>query len=195
VATIAYAAPRLVPTGPIADSDPSYNYYPFTGTINEADFLTLSAGVAAQATQSAIGGAGPTALAGLAIFPQTNVYHAFSGAGTGLNFGSDQTGTALVPATNQFIGAVAFYFGARLEISLNTAITLANSLVGTQVGIAYVSPFYVADTTVTNKVATIVQLPGGPDQPAGRAGISNGVLGDSGGRVIIEFNIASAIQV
>lgn len=187
--TIAYQAPRLHGAGPLATDDPNLNKFPFTGTLVEGDIVFLNSGVLTKAA------ANQAALAGMIPAGSANIYHAASSAGVGLNFGPDQTGTALMPATEQNLGLVEFSGGVQLEISLNQATTLANSLIGTQVGLNYdsTSGFFFADTTQTNKIGVIVLLPGGPDAPRGPQ-VANGQIGDLGGRVVIEF-IASALQV
>lgn len=187
--TIAYQAPRLHGSGPLAEDDPNINKYPFTGTLVEADIVFLNSGVATKAA------ANQASIAGMVLAPSANNYHAASSAGVGLNFGPDQTGTALVPATEQNLGVMTFGGGILLEISLNQATTLANSLIGTQVGLGYDagSGFFFADPTAGNKIGVIQMLPGGPDAPRG-AQVGNGQIGDLGGRVVISF-IASALQV
>lgn len=187
--TIAYMAPRLHGSGPLSEDDPNINKYPFTGTLNEADIVYLNSGVATKAA------ANQASIAGMVLANSSSIYHAASGAGTGLNFGPDQTGTALVPAVEQNLGVMTFGSGVMLEISLNQATTLANSLIGTQVGLGYdaTSGFFFADPTAANKIGVIQLLPGGPDSPRGPQ-TGNGQIGDSGGRVVISF-IASALQV
>lgn len=191
-ATIAYQPIRLMNVGPNAENDAIISYYPLANgqTPIEGDILTISSGQLSKAAANA------AAIAGMAMFASTNIYHAFSGAGTGLNFGPDQTGTALIPATNQYMGLVQFDNNMEVEINLSQATTLATSLIGTQVGLGYDagSGFFFADPAAGNKIATIRMIPGGPDAPANRLGLSNGVIGDSGGRIVIQF-LASALQV
>lgn len=198
MATIAYQPIRLLNVGPNAEGDAIIGYFPFSGTVNEGDILSIAAGTVSQASQVALGGNGPTGVVGMAMFAGTSVYHAFSNAGVGLNFAFDQTNTALVPATNQFMGVAQFDNNMRIEISLSQASTLATSLVGTQVGLAWngAAGVYIADPTMTGThlIATIVSLPGGPDVPANRLGLSNGVIGDLGGRVAIQF-LATGLQL
>lgn len=189
MATIQYMAPRLHGSGPLGEDDPSINKYPFTGTLAEADIVFLNSGVATKAA------ANQAAIAGMVMAPSASIYHAASNAGVGLNFGPDQTGNALIPATEQNLGVLIFSSGVWLEISLNQATTLANSLVGTQVGLGYdaTTGYFFADPGAANKVGIIELLPGGPDAPRG-AQTGNGQIGDLGGRVVISF-IASALQV
>ena len=192
MATIAYQPIRLLNVGPNAEGDAIIGYFPLAGgqTPIEGDLLTISGGNISKAAANA------AALAGMALFASSQIYHAFSNAGSGLNFAADQTGTALVPAINQYIGVVQFDNSMEVEISLNQATTLATTLVGTQVGIGLdgTTGFFFADPSAGNKVAVIQKVSGGPDAPSGRLGLSNGVLGDSGGRVVIQF-IASALQL
>lgn len=192
--TIAYQAPRLLNSGPSAMDDPIINKYPFTGTLVEGDILFLSAGVLNKAS------ANQASIAGMAMAGSGQVYHAASNPGVGLNFAQDQTGTALVPGTEQNLGLVQFDDGIRLEINLIQSTTLAASLVGTQVGLGYdaTSGFFFVDPGQTNKIAYITQIPGGPDMPfvgsTTRGFLANGQIGDSGGRVVVAF-LASALQI
>ncbi|MDE2098155.1 MAG: hypothetical protein KGL39_12950 [Patescibacteria group bacterium] len=184
-ATIAYAAPRWIPSGPV--QVPNIYQIAANGgqTLIEGDIAILSSNKLSKAAANAA----VSTIAGLVQAGTTTVYYNASPSTTTL-FGYDQSGNALIPATNQNPRVLGFTPGMLFEMSLNQATTLATSLIGTSAGLNYdsTSGFFFVDTTQTNKIFTIVQISGGPDSlfPAySVAGAANGVIGDSGGRVIV----------
>lgn len=153
-------------------------------TVKDDDVLILSGGdVESAATNPA------SALAGLALHASGNV---FAGGAAGASvakgaspFGAFTSGFNDPEVTNMHF--VPFHNGNQFEFSLATTVALADTLVGSQVGLVKdASGIYCVDTAGTNKVATIVQIVRGPN---------NGVVGtDNGGRVIVDF-IASTLAL
>lgn len=191
--TVPYQPPRLVETGSVQEPN-VYNIPAANGqTLTEGDFATIAAGVLSKSA------ANPTAasLAGIVRCGNDSVYISPTPSKTTL-FGFSQQGTALIPGTNANPQVIGLGNGVQVEISLNQATTLAQSLVGTAVGLGYdaTTGYFFADPTAANKPFTIVQISAGPDSQnsvAGPAGLSNGVIGDSGGRVTIIANTALAL--
>lgn len=185
--TIPYQPIRLIETG--SAGEPNVYSIPAAGgqTLTEGDIATIAGGNLSKAAANAA----ISTIAGLVRAGNDSVYHTASPSKTSI-FGFDQIGTALMPGTNANPQIIGLGAGIQLEISLNQATTLAASLVGTQVGLGYdaTTGYFFADPTAANKIAEIVQVSGGPDalnSPAGATGIGNGALGDSGGRVVVQF--------
>lgn len=191
--TVPYQPPRLIESGSV--TEPNLYNIPAAGgqTLTEGDFATIAAGVVSKSA------ANPTAasIAGLVRCGNDSVYHTGAPSKTTL-FGFDQSGTALIPGTNSNPQIIGLGAGIEVEISLNQATTLAQTLVGTAVGLGYdaTTGYFFADPTAANKPFNIIQISAGPDSQnsvAGAAGVSNGVIGDLGGRVIIQANTALAL--
>lgn len=190
MATIPYQAPQLVETGTASEPNVYATIAANGGqTLTDGDFAILSSNKLSKAAANAA----VTTIAGLVFAGNDSLYTLAGGAFTRGSsiFGPDQSGNALVPGTNQCPRIIGLS-QVELWISLIQSTTLAASLVGTQVGLNYdaTSGYFFADPAQTNKIAQIVEVSAGPDSlnsSVGAAGISNGVLGDSGGRVKIQF--------
>lgn len=185
--TVPYQAPELVETG-TAQFPNIYATIPAAGgqTLTDGDFATISGGNLSKAAANAAVGT----IAGLVFAGNDTLYRSASPSKTTL-FGADQSGNALIPGTNQCPRIIGLS-QVQLWISLNQATTLAASLVGTQVGLGYdaTTGYFFADPSAANKIAQITEVSAGPDSQnsgVGAAGVSNGTLGDSGGRVKISF--------
>lgn len=184
MATIPYQAPRMVPNGLI--TEPNIYQIQTGSTLIEGDFATLSAGSLTKAAANAA----IATIAGMIRAGTTDSYGAVAGSSRSSILGPNQAGNALIPGTNDWPQIIGFTPGLAIEMSLVQSVTLALSLVGTQAGLNYdaTSGFFFVDTTQSNKIFEIVQVSGGPDSlfPAfANAGAANGVIGDSGGRVIV----------
>lgn len=194
MANIPYQPVRLIETG--TAPEPNVYNIPAAGgqTLTEGDFATISAGVLSKAATNAT----VASLAGLVRAGNDTVFHEGSPAKRTL-FGFDQGGTALIPGTNANPSLIGLGGGIQLEISLDQGTALAQSLVGTQVGLKYdaTTGYFTVDPTQANKVAQIVAISGGPDAilgGGGAAGVGNGVIGDNGGRVVIQMLSGLALQ-
>lgn len=184
--TVPYQAPELVETG--TGNEPNvYQIAAANGqTLTDGDFATLSGGQLSKAAANAA----VATIAGLVFKGNDSLYRSATPSKTTL-FGADQSGNALIPGTNQNPGIIGLS-QVQLLLSLSTGTTLAASLIGTQVGLGYdaTSGYFFADPAAANKIATIVDISAGPDSQnsgVGAAGVSNGSIGDSGGRVKISF--------
>ncbi|MDE2100963.1 MAG: hypothetical protein KGL39_27200 [Patescibacteria group bacterium] len=195
-ATIGYAAPRWIPNGAVQVPNPYQVALNNAQTLVEGDFAILSSNKLSKAAANAA----VATIAGIVRFGNTDSYGGVAGSSRSSILGPNQAGNALIPGTNNNAMVFGFTPNMAFEMSLNTATTLAVSLIGAQAGINYdaTSGYFFVDTTQVNKIFTIVQLPGGPDalypsfQSAG--GAQNGVLGDSGGRVIVTALTGAALQ-
>lgn len=141
---------------------------------------TLSAGTTAYNTSGAT-------IYGLALHNSAAVFTNASGASKyATPFGVyTNTNTALVPSDPISLHVALFHNGQRFQFSLDPAISLTQSLLGTAIGLASTGSsngdIWYATTTNTGSClcATVVGFVQGPGY---------GVIGtDSGGRLILEF--------
>lgn len=190
--TIQYQPVRLIETGGTPEPTP-FNIAAAAGqTLAEGDFATIAAGQLSKAAANAT----LASLAGIVRKGNDSVYYNANPSKTTL-FGAAQSGTALIPGTNQNPEVFGLQ-GLQFEINIINTHTLAAADVGTQVGLNYdaTSGYFFVDPAQANKVAEIVAISGGPDaqnSAVGAAGIGNGVIGDSGGRVVVQFLAGTAL--
>jgi hypothetical protein len=182
MAVIPYQLPILSP-----DNAPSgaviTNHLPMASgqTSNKGDVLILTSGTVESTASNPSG-----ALVGLALHDSGAVFAA-GAAGSNASskyvtpFGKFTSGYNEGEVTDMHF--LPFDADTEVVFSLDTAITLAQSLVGTQVGIDKdgTTGIYYVSTTPSNKVAVIRKIV----QPSA---LGYGVIGtDTGGRVIVAF--------
>lgn len=160
---------------------PDSQNLPFSGTINLDDVLVLSSGVLSQAATNAA----VTTLAGLALKPSSAIYYQAPPAGNATLLGTSTVGTVLTPGYVKNMEFLPLQQGSYLEMSYVQA--LAAGTPGTLVGITLdaTSTYFVADNAQANKVGTIVAVVTDALRPW--------VVGDTGARVLVQINAATAI--
>lgn len=175
---------------PGGSKEPDVIKYPVTGgtTLGRGAFAQIASGLLTKPAGAIGTGIPASNNVGMCNADSTATY--FSGIGgsaaeltaSAANsqlFGSTTATTALQAGVD-FLGipVTMAHNGQQFEVSLNQA--FAQASIGVQVGLALDAGtgFYIADTTATNKVATIVGQVDGPNK---------GTTGDIGKRVIIEF--------
>lgn len=153
---------------------------PFTGANAIDDILILSAGVLSKAATNAA----VTTLAGQALKSSLALY-ATAAPTIGTLVGASTVGTVLTPGLPLQMDFDPWYQGQFIQFSLNEAIAAASP--GTAVGILLdgTTGYFVASTAQANKIGTIVNAVIQPSQPW--------VVGDTGVRVIVQINAATAL--
>ena len=185
--TLFYSRP--VPFIPSTSSDAQVQDYTFgaghsgTTVIQEADIVTIVAGVLARCATNQAG-----AIAGFAIAAETATFGGTIvpwtyGAYNAIPWGFSQVGSTLPPNPGQI--PVLSFAGLQLDINLrsNTGWVSGGTFqanINTAVGLFLdaTTNLFVADPSQTNLVATIIDKPQGPTQ---------GVAGDLAARVRIKF--------
>jgi hypothetical protein len=178
---------------PIAQTEaqlpsPGVQGLPASSHCNEADIVVLSSGqIAPAAVNVATGIAGIVQQDSNAVFADTT-----SGNLQGV-FGSSQINTGLVPGAP--IWVLFLPLGPPITVEINLPATTGwvsggtnQANVGTAVGLNKdgTTGFYYADDQQTNKVAHIVGKVVGPFK---------GGVGDLGARVLIAFDVATALAL
>ena len=197
MAAYSYAEPAIYMPGGFKEPD----VQPFAATpaagIKRGDIVTIAAGLLTRPTGAVGTGIATSGIVGLTEMDQTAIYYVGIGGSAAIAtpsaansalFGATTAGTALQPGLEfQGTKVVLAHNGQQFEFSLNSAVTWATSLIGTQVGIALdgTSNLYIADTTATNKVGVIVGEVDGPNK---------GAVGDTGKRIIVAL-LASVLAV
>jgi hypothetical protein len=189
MAVIPLQLPTIAP-GNAPDGAVVTNHLPMVAgqTSNKGDVLILSAGAAQSAATNPA-----SALLGLALHDSLAV---FAAGGPGSNAASKEA-TPFGKFTSGFDESVVtdihflpFDGAAEVVFSFDPAVTLAQSIVGSQVGIVKdaTTGIYYVSTAGTNKVAVIREI----KQPAA---LGYGVIGtDTGGRVVVAF-LDSALAI
>lgn len=190
MATLSYAEPAIYMPGGF--KEPDIAKYPITGgtTFNRGAFLTIASGLLTKPAGAVGTGIPTTGIVGLSNIDSTALYFAGIGgsaaeatpaaANTQL-FGYTTATTALQPGLDfQGCPTTLAHNGQQYEVSLAQAFAQNQIGVAGNVGVALdaASGYYIADTSATNKVATIVGEVDGPGK---------GTIGDFGKRVIIVF--------
>lgn len=193
MANIGYTEPELYGVG--LGQEPDMRWYPGnTGAgIKRSHFVAISGGLL-NIPSGVIGtGMATSAFVGMALADQTASYFLATGGATSIAtpsaansgiVGYSTASTALQPGTTfSGIPVALAHFGQQYVVSLQSGYVWSTTGVGLTVGIYLetVSGVCIADNTATNKCATIVDSFDGP---------GNGAVGDTGKRVIIEFNSA-----
>jgi hypothetical protein len=188
MAAIGYRLPS-VKAGNQPNQNPQIGSLPVTSaqTINLGDPLILGSGTVESSGSNPSG-----ALIGLALH-DSGAFFAGGAAGSTVSkystpFGAFTSGFNLPETSNMHF--VYFNNGNQFEFSLKSSTSLAQTLVGTEVGLQKdgTTGYYYVDTGASNKVATIVEIVQGPETFYGTIGT------DTGGRVIVEF-LPSALAV
>jgi len=177
--------------------EPDIAKYPITAanTIKRGEFTTIASGQLLHPVGAVGTGIPTTGIVGLANADGSALYFSGIGGSTAVAspyaantqlFGYTTATTALQPGLD-FLGLpiTLAHNGQQFEVSLSQA--FAQASLGVQVGIALdaASGYYIADTSATNKVATIIGEVDGPGK---------GTIGDTGKRVLVQF-IATTLAV
>ena len=195
MATLPYAEPAIYMPGGF--KEPDIAKYPITGgtTFNRGAFLTIAAGLLTKPAGAVGTGIPTTGIVGLSNIDSTAFY--FSGIGGSTAeatpaaantqlFGYTTATTALQPGLDfQGCPMSLAHNGQQFEVSLAQA--FAQASIGASIGVALDAStgYYIADTSATNKVATIIGEVDGPGK---------GTIGDFGKRVLIAF-LATVLAV
>lgn len=177
MAAIGYREPQLLQAPPQNEPD----VQPFivsSGSINRGDIVTLSSGKIVQGTTNV-----SSAIVGMALHGSADVYFTGVGGNAAVTdsalFGATTATTSLQPG-NEINGVkVALGHNGQLFV-LSIVQAKATSQIGTTFGLNLdsTSTFFVADSSQSNKVLTLVGFLEGP---------GNGATGDTGARGIFQF--------
>lgn len=153
---------------------------PFTGTNAIDDILILTSGVLSKAATNAT----VATLAGQA-YKNSAALYATAAPGIGTLVGASTVGTVLTPGLPLQMDFDPFYQGTFVQFSLNEAIAATSP--GTAVGLVLdgTTGYFIVSTAQSNKIGTIVNAVIQPSQPW--------VVGDTGVRVIVQINAATAL--
>lgn len=153
---------------------------PFTGSNAIDDILILSSGVLSKAATNAT----VATIAGIALKNSGAIY-ATAAPGIGTLFGASTVGTVLTPGLPLQMEISPLVNGIFVQMSLAQAV--AATTPGTAVGLLLdgTTGYFVADTSQSNKIGTIVSVVTQPSQPW--------VITDTGVRVIVQINAATAL--
>ena len=195
MATLPYAEPAIYMPGGF--KEPDIAKYPITGgtTFNRGAFLTIASGLLTKPAGAVGTGIPTTGIVGLSNIDSTALY--FSGIGGSAAeatpaaantqlFGYTTATTALQPGLDfQGCPMSLAHNGQQFEVSLAQA--FAQASIGASIGVALDAStgYYIADTSASNKVATIIGEVDGPGK---------GTIGDFGKRVLIAF-LATVLAV
>ena len=186
MAAYAYAEPVAYQTPP--NNEPDVLPFPCASGlgITRGNIVTLASGTLSKPTGAIGTGIAASNILGMTEMDQTAIYTNASvpatPAASNLNlFGTTLQGTVLQPGL-EFAGVkvILGHNGQQFEMSLQSGVTWATSLLGSAAGIVYdtTSGFYIVDTTATNVVGNIVGTVDGPNK---------GAVGDTGKRVLFQF--------
>lgn len=195
MATIALQYPTFSPgAAPMSQSE-TLPFQVYAGnTINDSALVIVDASHAGYVAEPTIGtGASPYdtggyTIYGLAMYNSGKVFVPPSGAtATSTPFGVySNTNTALVPNDPLSLKVAMFHNGAEFQFSLDTGISLTQSLVGSEIGLASSGSSHgdIWYATTTGTAACLCAIVVGIVQGPGY-----GVIGtDSGGRLILRFS-------
>jgi hypothetical protein len=151
---------------------------PFTGSNAIDDILILTSGVLSKAATNAA----VTTIAGRAMKNSAALY-ATASPGIGTLVGASTVGTVLTPGLPLQMDIEPWYQGIFVQLSLVQAYTANQVAVGLLLD--GTTGYFVADSSQANKIGVIINAVVQPSQPW--------VSGDTGVRVIVQINAATAL--
>lgn len=195
MATIALQYPTLSPTQPQNVASETQPFLVYAGnTVNDSGLVIVDSSHAGYVTEPSLSAGttpyntGGATIYGLAMHSSAAVFVPPASGTTKYNtpFGVySNSNTALIPTDPRSLKVALFHKDAEFEFSLDTGISLTQSLIGSAIGLASTGSsngdIWYATTTNTGSClcATIVRIVEGPGY---------GVIGtDSGGRLVVKF--------